>query len=415
MAPTCLRSVLHRAPHPASVPLLAMTSTSLDQPAVALAPADPVRASVASWLGALFVLLLLVIVVGGYVRLSGSGLSIPDWPLIRVGDSWTLLPPTNEEDWAAARTRYDVDQAALARAARSGAVGMGSFGAFAHDMPTFKRLFLVEWGHRLAAALVGLVAAACLAVVLRHRDLRGRVGRLFGIACGLIVIQALIGGALVKTGTSTHWLFIHLGTAAIILALIVWTILALLGERVPVAATVASGRRPLRRMLHVAVTLTWIQILLGALVAGSRTNGHDHQDSGQFVSTWPLMMGKLVPNFLWDAGRSLGWNLLDNALLHQWVHRWFAWLVVGALLGAFWAARGAPLAPRLGLSLKAAATILGVQIVLGLANVFLSHPVLVSLAHLVMAMFLLVALVMALFDVRYEQPEALALPAQVGA
>jgi len=363
---------------------------------------DSARASVASWLSGLFVLLLLVIAVGGYVRLSGSGLSIPDWPLIRIGDSWSLLPPMDEAGWVSVRARYDVDQAELKHAAQSGAIGLGSLGAFAHDPPTFKRLFLVEWLHRFAAALVGLVAAACLVVVLRHADLRSRVGRLFGVACGLIVVQALIGGALVKSGTATHWLFVHLGTAAVILSLIVWTILALLGERVTVPANIAAARRPLSRALHAGAILVWIQIVLGALVAGSRTSGHDHQDPSQFVSTWPLMMGKLVPNFLWDSGRPLAWNLLDNALLHQWVHHWFAWLVVAALLVAFWTARRAPLAPRLRLSLKVVATFLGAQVVLGLGNVFLSHPVLVSLAHLVMAMFLLVGLVMALFDTRYE-------------
>lgn len=364
--------------------------------------ADSARASVASWLSALFVLLLLVISVGGYVRLSGSGLSIPDWPLIRIGDSWSLLPPMNEAGWEAVRLRYDADQAELQRAARGGAIGMGSFGAYAHDAPTFKRLFLVEWCHRLAAAVVGLVAAACLVVVLRHPTLRERVGRLFGIACGLIVAQALIGGVLVKSGTATHWLFVHLGTAAIILSLIVWTILALVGERAAVAPALAAARRPLRRALHVAAAVVWIQIVLGALVAGSRTSGHDHQDASQFVSTWPLMMGKLVPNYLWDSGRPIAWNLLDNALLHQWIHRWFAALVVVALLVAFAAARGAQVSPRLRLSLKVAAAFLGAQIVLGLGNVFLTHPILVSLAHLVMAMFLLVALVMAMFDARYE-------------
>ena len=380
-------------------------ATTLDTPS---APGDPrgdsARASVASWLSGLFALLLLVISVGGYVRLSGSGLSIPDWPLIRIGDSWSLLPPTSAAGWVEVRARYDLDQAELQHAARSGAIGLGSLGAFAHDEPTFKRLFLVEWCHRLVAALVGLVAAACLVVVLRHPALRSRVGVLFGVACGLIVIQALIGGVLVKTGTATHWLFVHLGTAAIILSLIVWTILALVGKRVPVAADIAARRRPLRRALHAATILAWIQIVLGALVAGSRTSGHDHQDPSQFVSTWPLMMGKLVPNFLWDSGRPLAWNLLDNALLHQWVHRWFAGLVVAALLIAFWTARRAPLAPRLGLSLKVVATFIGVQVLLGLGNVFLSHPVLGSLAHLVMAMFLLVGLVMALFDTRYEHP-----------
>lgn len=357
------------------------------------------RAAVASWLGALFALLLLVIAVGGYVRLSGSGLSIPDWPLIRVGERWTLLPPTSEADWLAVRERYDADQQALIEKARRGAVGLGSLGAYAHDLPTFQRMFLVEWSHRLVAALFGMVAVACLLVVLRDGTLRRRVGVLFGTTCGLVVAQALIGGVLVKSGTSTHWLFVHLGNAALILSLITLTILRLLSPEAPLADDLRRRRTPLRRTLTAAVALVWVQIVLGALVAGSRSSGYDNT---HFVTTWPLMHDRVVPHHLWDSFRPVAWNLLDNALLHQWVHRWFAWLPVGAVLVALWLSRRADPGPRLRLALRAAATFIAAQVVLGLANVFLAHPVLVALAHLVLAMFVLVTVVMARFDAAHE-------------
>ncbi|MBA3685172.1 MAG: COX15/CtaA family protein, partial [Planctomycetes bacterium] len=152
---------------------------------------------------------------------------------------------------------------------------------------------------------------------------------------------------------------------------------------------------------------TWVQLVLGALVAGSRGQGYDGSGSGSFTSSWPLMQGRLVPHHLWEAQRGIAWNLLDNALLLQWVHRWFAWTVVAALVVTALAALRAPLSPRLRLSLKVAGTFVGVQVVLGLANVLLTHPVLVSLAHLVMAFFLLATLVMVVFDLRNEAPEAL--------
>ncbi|MBA3684340.1 MAG: COX15/CtaA family protein, partial [Planctomycetes bacterium] len=227
-----------------------MSNSSSVGPASFTAAASPLapHASVASWLSVLFVLLMLLATVGGYVRLSGSGLSIPDWPVIKVGDSWSLLPPTDEAGWASVKQRYDVDQAELALKERRGAIGMGSLGAYPRDMAGFKRMFLIEWGHRFAAALVAIVAAGCLTVVLRKPGLRQRIGPVFAAACGLIVVQALVGGMLVKSGTATHWLFVHLGIAAIIIALIVWSILRLVHDPAqrPDAATLAA-RRPLAR------------------------------------------------------------------------------------------------------------------------------------------------------------------------
>lgn len=360
------------------------------------------RAAVASWLGVLFVLILTVVAAGGWVRLSGSGLSIPDWPFIHVGETRTLLPPITDEGWQAVRATFDRDQAILRERLASGAIGIGSLGRVPEDMATFKRMFLIEWGHRGAAALVGIVSAACLVVLLRRKSLRQEVGGLFGGACALIVFQAALGGVLVKSGTATHWLFLHLGTAAVILCLIVWTILRLVATGPRPSPDDLIARRGLRIAAHVAVAATWLQIMLGALVAGSR--GDEQGDSVHFSSTWPTMGGYWIPS-LWESNRSLGWNLLDNAWLHQWVHRWFAWVAMAAIASVFWYAYRAPVGPRLRLSLRVVASFAGVQVLLGLANVFLTHPILVSLAHLVMAMFLLTALILVLYDSRREPTE----------
>lgn len=370
-------------------------SHALRQP---LSPA----ASVTTWLGVLFALILLLIAVGGYVRLSGSGLSIPDWPLIRVGDQWSLLPPVSESGWLAVRERYDADQTTLKSKQSAGVIGLGSLGSFAHDLPTFKRLFLTEWCHRFVAALVAVVAVGALVVTFRHPAVRQRIGVSLGSACALIVFQAVLGGILVKSGTATHWLFFHLGVAALILALVVWSILRLLSA----SEQTQPGRTVVRRWLQVALVLVWIQLMLGALVAGSRITGHVGEGAGDFVSEWPLMHQRLMPAYLWNEAQPWAWNLLDNALLHQWVHRWFAWLAVAAVVIAWWASRRARPGVRQRLALQVSLTFLGVQALLGIANVVLATPLLVSLAHLLMAMFLITALLLALHDARYEAAEA---------
>jgi len=343
----------------------------------------------------LFIAVLALVVVGGFVRLSGSGLSIPGWPVIELEHGrWTLLPPIAEADWQVLREHFEADQERLRDDIRRGAVGIGSLGRVPEDAAAFKTMFVIEWSHRFVAAIVGLIAAGCLVVVLRHRELRRRVGGLLGGVATLIVAQALLGGALVRSGTATHWLFLHLGTAALILAGTLWTILRLIA---PGTATGPMHRdRPLVALSRVALVVAWLQILLGALVAGSR-GGASSSGTSQFVSTWPKMADQWLPSFLWESALPLSWNLLDNALLHQWVHRWFALVVAATVVALCWLALRRPGA-RLHLAARAAATFLAMQVVLGLANVALTHPTFVALSHLVMAMFLLASLVLIAFD-----------------
>jgi heme a synthase len=109
-----------------------------------------------------------------------------------------------------------------------------------------------------------------------------------------------------------------------------------------------------------------------------------------------------VPPDLWVSANGLPWNLLDNFVLHQWTHRWFAFLVLLHLGLVFWRARLTPIGQRANLALQVAATFLGIQIILGLANVYLGAPVLVALGHLLTANLILVSLVLVIHDLRYE-------------
>ena len=67
--------------------------------------------------------------------------------------------------------------------------------------------------------------------------------------------------------------------------------------------------------------LTFVQILLGALVAGI--------DAGRTYTGWPTMGGEWIPSMIWDA--ALGWrNFFENPALVQFVHR-----MAGYLLAVF--------------------------------------------------------------------------------
>ncbi len=365
----------------------------------------PPTASVASWLSVLFVLLLATICVGGYVRLSESGLSIATWPFV----NGSFLPPLSDAGWIELKAAFVADQERLREAARNGATGIGSLGRVPEDMGVFQHMVLIEWAHRMVATIVGLVAAGCLSVTLRHAETRRRAGVLMATTSALIIAQAIVGGLLVHSGTATHWLFVHLGTAALILALIVWTILRLVAPDEVVAPATKRARRGLRVIAWTAAAVTWLQIMLGALVAGSRGSDRDALAGNDFSSEWPLMAGRLIPD-LWVEQRPLAWNLLDNAFLHQWVHRWFALLVVLAIVALIVVALRTPTGPRLRLGLRVIGTFLFAQVILGLANVTLTHPTLVSLSHLVMGMFLLAGLILVAHDAMREPADLVIAP-----
>ena len=72
--------------------------------------AAPVSASVASWLGVLLVMLFALNTIGGWVRLSGAGVAIPQWPII----NGSLLPPMSDQGWEEVRAHYVTDQERLA-------------------------------------------------------------------------------------------------------------------------------------------------------------------------------------------------------------------------------------------------------------------------------------------------------------
>ncbi|MBA2480886.1 MAG: COX15/CtaA family protein [Planctomycetes bacterium] len=356
------------------------------------------HASVASWLGVLFVMLFTLNTIGGWVRVSGSGIAIPQWPLIN--DS--LLPPSDDAGWLAVHADWQRHQNALRERIGRGELSSGNLGRAPIDLADFRSMFLTEYSHRLLAALVGVAMAGCLTVVLRHRDLRRRIGVPMAIAGGLVVAQAVLGGFLINQGTNTHWLFLHQANAGLIIAAVLWSLLRLLDGNAP-------KRAPRRTALHLctlaAVVFTWIQLLFGALVSGSK-------HSAAFIREFPTMMGGSFYPALWEPGRPLSWNLLDNAWLHQWMHRWFAWVLVAALIAAYALAARTPSGPRLRLALQVSATFIAIQIILGIANVLIGGSViavLLPLAHQFMGMCLFSSLVLALYDVRHE---AMPIPSQ---
>ena len=114
-------------------------------------------------------------------------------------------------------------------------------------------------------------------------------------------------------------------------------------------------------------TILFIQLLLGAWVAGL--------NAGYVASDWPLMQGHLYPEGVdWSQG-VLHALTYDPYLLH-FMHRWWAWVVVVALV--IFARRVKPIDRRAS---KAIHNAFGTQILLGIATVMTGMNLVLAVLH----------------------------------
>jgi cytochrome c oxidase assembly protein subunit 15 len=283
--------------------------------AVVSAPQASDISPVRVWLIAVAVLIALMVLVGGATRLTESGLSIVEWKPVTGS-----LPPLGEAAWMQAFDAYKtIPQYRQMNAGMS--------------LDEFKTIFWWEWSHRLLGRVIGAVYLLPFLWFLWRGGLGAELKRrLWGIFA-LGALQGAVGWWMVASGlserveVSQYRLATHLVLALLIFACIVWT-LRRIGETVPFAA-------PLRLKISAVVllALTFVQLYLGALVAGLR--------AGKIYNTWPDIDGGFIPSaarLFFDAP---WWrNLFENTLTVQFEHRMVAYtLFILAVLHAIDAAR----------------------------------------------------------------------------
>ncbi|MCX7645560.1 MAG: COX15/CtaA family protein [Rhodobacteraceae bacterium] len=318
------------------------------------------RTAVRAWLVALFVLVVVMIAVGGLTRLTDSGLSITEWRPVTGA-----IPPMSEADWAAEFEKYRASPQYLHQNR-----GM--------SLEEFRFIYWWEWGHRQLGRLIGLVWAAGLVALWATRRIpAGWTGRLLGLGV-LGGAQGAIGWWMVASGlegemvsVASYRLAVHLGLAFVILGLIAWFVYQL-GR--PAAALLQARRNreaPLAALAAATAGLAFLQILLGALVAGI--------DAGRGFTDWPLMAGGfLPPDPFWIE--PLWRNFFENAGLVQFVHRMGGYLLLAAGLALWWRSRSSP-HPRTRASGNMMAAMLLLQVGIGIVTVMHSAPLALALLH----------------------------------
>jgi cytochrome c oxidase assembly protein subunit 15 len=345
------------------------------------------RRAIAGWLALLFALVAAMIVVGGMTRLTDAGLSITEWRPVTGA-----VPPTDAAAWEAEFDKYRATP------------------QFRHANPDmtlaeFRTIYWWEWGHRQLGRLVGAAwALGFLWFWLRKQIPTGWTARLLGLGA-LGGLQGAIGWWMVASGlegamvsVASYRLAVHLGLAFAILGLIAWYVLGLRREERDLLQARRQRNEALMRWGTVLVAAAFLQVLLGALVAGI--------DAGRNFPEWPLMAGSLVPPGAFEL--TPAWrNFLENPGLVQFNHRMLGYLLLALGLLAWWRSRGSALA-SLRRAFDALALALAAQVALGIATVLYGAPWQVAIVHQIGAVVAFVLVIRARFAALYPLAQRIA-------
>jgi cytochrome c oxidase assembly protein subunit 15 len=300
-------------------------------------------------IGVTVVLTFVLIVLGAFVRLSDAGLGCPDWP----GCYGNLTPAHSVEEIRAAEAVQPGGPVSLAKAWK-------------------------EMVHRYLAMIVGSLIAAIMFSAWRNRDRWKQSPLLSIIIAGAVIFQAALGAWTVTMLLKPAIVTSHLLGGVSILALLVW----LLHRQEHYAKWAGGIIAPavIRRCGWLVLMVLFGQIVLGGWVSTNYA-ALACMDFPTCHAAWvPAMDFANAFHIIRPLGVGPGGELLTIEALRaiHWTHRVGA-LVTVVVVGGFAVAL---LKIKSGRSAaKILLALLGVQLLLGISNVWFSLPLPVAVAH----------------------------------
>ena len=309
------------------------------------------------WLITMFIIISIMIVVGGLTRLTDSGLSITEWQLFSG-----LFPPLNQNDWILYFNLYkEIPEFKLQN--------------FNMTLQEFKVIFWWEWAHRFLGRVIGL----CFLIPLVYFSFKIKISKILDLyfIFFLICFQGFIGWYMVSSGlvdrvdVSHFRLSVHLLIAFLILSLIFWNYLKYQNYN-----QVAHGINSI--IPFVFLVLILIQIVIGAFVSG--------MDAGKIYNSWPLMGNTYFPNDN-NFENLFKLSAFSDPSLVQFIHRNLAYVI-----GLFYVLIFFKVYKNKISKLYRSVNILGffiiLQIVLGIFTIILGAQIYIAAVHQVSSIFL---------------------------
>ena len=350
------------------------TVTSLSGPSVADSLAESENTSFQPqivWLRCVCLSVVVILVVGGITRLTGSGLSMVDWRPIAG-----ILPPITENQWNEVFQMYQTSP-------EYQKVNKGM------SLSDFKFIFFWEYLHRILGRIVGLLCLIPYVYFLVRGKLSPRM-KAFGLTLlALVIVQGLMGWYMVKSGlvnnpeVSHYRLAAHLSLAFSVFGLAWWMMLSLRMGPPPARNPRARWVRP---WVLGFLGLLCAQIAYGAFVSGMK--------AGYGYNTFPMMGDEWKPDALF--GLTPYWkNFFEDKFSVQFIHRWMGTALTAGLLLLGWRAfKSGVLSKIQKVRMKWVLGLVGFQFLLGVSTILLilEYQVSLPVIHQLVALFLFAAL-----------------------
>ena len=225
------------------------------------------------WLLSLTLSICAIILIGGYTRISDSGLSITEWlPITGV------VYPLSETQWQVEFSKYQkIDEFMLVNSAMT--------------LNEFKFIYFWEWFHRFFARFIGILYLVPLIYLLINKKIHKNYQTRIFLIGFLLGVQAVIGWYMVKSGlvgrvdVSQYRLAMHLSMAFIILGI---TFQTFLETSINYINNKNFYYKKNSEILFLSLLLfIFLQIAYGAFVSGTH--------SGLLFNTWPMYNGNIFP------------------------------------------------------------------------------------------------------------------------
>ena len=325
------------------------------------------------WLGFMFVIISIMIVVGGLTRLTDSGLSITEWQLFSG-----FIPPLSNLDWD---NYFDLYKKIPEFKEQN----------YSMTLQEFKVIFWWEWAHRFLGRLIGILFLIPLIVFTIKEGFK----KLFSLYLifFLICFQGFIGWYMVSSGlvdrvdVSHFRLSLHLIIAFIIISLLLWNYLKI-NKNVNINANIKFS------IFLLFLIFIFCQIVIGAFVSG--------MDAGQIYNSWPLMGSTYFPD---DSNYSSIFKLsaFSDPSLVQFMHRNLAYVILIFYLIILNKVYKKKLV-YLYFSINTVGLILVIQIILGIFTLIYGAQIVLASMHQISSIFLVSSSVYLLFLKTNQQP-----------
>lgn len=340
--------------------------------------------TIAIWLLIVCFFIVVLVIFGGYVRLTRSGLSMVEWHVITG-----MMPPIGDAAWEEAFAKYKLTPEFI-KINKSMTVD------------EYKFIYYNEYIHRMLGRWTGMLYVVPLFYFMWKKAIPWRKSSFYLIIGLGFAFQGFLGWYMVSSGlvdrpsVSHYRLTAHLVTALGLLGLCWWAVLCNIygSDEIPEDR---PERKSAQWLAVGMVVVLMVQISYGGLVAGLK--------AGYASNTWPLMFGKLIPPGLLSFVEPWWMNLLEVPITVHYVHRWFAFAVLVMALILYYKARHKRYFDAIRSGILTMVGLVCVQIALGVGVIWFQVPAWLALVHQGVAILLLMAALFINFQIRFAKAE----------